>query len=413
MYLTKALNNTPVNVAATPMTPVHISRRSNGGRSVAGPVVDGESSRSVATAYRATNILSDDIAKMPLQQFIDMGNDIKERVKPNAKLRNMAYLLEISPNLWGWTPFQLKKIMAQWLILWGNSYVWRPPVRPFQLFILPSNVTYPVFDPDGSIWYATRFDNGEMAYIPGAEVLHTLINPDASGQIGQGVIAYARESLGRQMGAYSHESKLYKNGMNPTAYIQVDQVLEKEKRDQYREAYSEVMTAEYDGPRLAVFDKKILKYDTVSMSLVDAQFLEVMNATDRDIANFFGLPLHFLNMGKESYNSNEQKYIEYLQGTLDSYLVQIEQGARVKWLTQAEQERSFWKFNRDSLLRMDTKTRAETNEILIRSGQRSPDETRSKDDFSPYEGGNQFYMASNYTVINNLPVADPNGGANG
>jgi HK97 family phage portal protein len=124
------------------------------------------------------------------------------------------------------------------------------------------------------------------------------------------------------------------------------------------------------------------------------------------------MPLHMLNMGNQSYSSNEQKYLEYLDGTLDSYLVQIEQGARIKWLSEGEQGDCFFKFNRDSLLRMDAKGRAETNEILIRSGQRTPNEARSKDDYSPYTEGDSFFMTKNYSDVSKLDEeggSDPNG----
>jgi HK97 family phage portal protein len=411
MILSRAINAAqPINAAPIKPEPAYAGSRYVSSKTKAGQTVDEDTALGVAAAYRATNIISDDIAKMPLQQFIDLGSQ-KERVKADVKTRNMAYLLEISPNLWGWTPFQFKKILAQWLILWGNSYAWRPPVRPFQLFILPASTTYPVYDQDGAIWYATMQKN-KLVYIPGPEVLHTLINPDSSGQMGRGIISYARESIGRQLGAYSTESKLYKNGMNPTAYMQVNASLDKEKREDYRESYSEVMTADYEGPRLAVFDNKIAKYETVSMSLVDAQFLELIGATDRDIANFFGMPLHMLNMGKEAYSSNEEKYLEYLNTTLDSYLVQFEQGARVKWLSESEQQNQFWKFNRDSLLRMNSKARAETNEILIRSGQRTPNEAREKDDFSAYADGENFYMTKNYAGVNQVDKSQANGSMN-
>ena len=106
-----------------------------------------------------------------------------------------------------------------------------------------------------------------------------------------------------------------------------------------------------------------------------------------------------LNRGKESYNSNEQKYIEYLQGTLDAYLVPWEEAARIRWLSRDEQVDTYFKFIRDSLLRMDSKSRAETNEIRIRSGQMSPNEAREKDDVSAYTGGDDYYMASNISPI--------------
>ena len=357
-----------------------------------GKVVDPERARGVATAYRAVNIISDDIAKMPLQLFRQEG-EIKVRVLPDGKKRNISYLLEICPNVWGWTPFQLKKNLAQWLLLYGNAYVWKAPVPPNQLLVLGADVTFPVFGEAGEVWYRT-FLGGREVYLPGAEVLHTLINPDNSGHYGRGVIEYARDAIGRQIGAYDTEDKLFRQGLTPAAYLQVAGNLGKDGRKEYRDSYGEVMNGDYEGIRLAVFDNRITKFEPITMKLVDAQFLELMGATDKDIANFFGMPLHMLNMGNQSYSSNEQKYLEYLDGTLDSYLVQIEQGARIKWLS------------------MDAKGRAETNEILIRSGQRTPNEARSKDDYSPYTEGDSFFMTKNYSDVSKLDAgggSDPNG----
>ena len=91
-------------------------------RTISGEVVTAESSKTVATAYRAGNIISDDFAKMPFQQFMRSGKDI-EQVQPDARTMNLSYLLEVSPNQWGWTPFQFKKAIALWEIYHGNAIV--------------------------------------------------------------------------------------------------------------------------------------------------------------------------------------------------------------------------------------------------------------------------------------------------
>jgi len=175
--------------------------------------------------------------------------------------------------------------------------------------------------------------------------------------------------------------------------------LNAEARNKIRGAYNETMGGSEYAYQLAVFDDTITTFEPITIQLKDAQFLESIEATDRDIANFFGLPLHMLNRGKEAYNSNEQKYIEYLQGTLDAYLVPWEEAARIRWLSREEQANTYFKFIRDSLLRMDSMSRAETNEIRIRSGQMSPNEAREKDDVSAYDGGDQMYMAGNILPI--------------
>lgn len=367
------------------------------------------SSMTIATAYRAKNIISDDVAKMPLQMVQRVGRNIQQ-VEPNAITRNMAYLLQVSPNLWGWTPFQFKKSAIEWLLFYGNTYIWQPIVGPRQLLILPADQTTPVFDLDGNLWYRHIFTNGRPEYIPAVEILHLLINPDSTGFVGRGVITFARETLGRQLAARKTQSMFYSQGFMPAAYVQVNGELSGEARKKVREAYEETMSGANNAYRLAVFDNRIAKFEPITMQLKDAQFLESIDATDRDICNFFGLPEHMLNRGKEAYNSNEQRFLEYLTGTLDAYLVPWEEAARIRWLSREEQERMYFRFVRESLLRMDSKARADSMAVRIQNGMMTPNEGREKDDMGAYEGGDRYYMAGNI-----LPIAggstDPQGGA--
>lgn len=369
-----------------------------GEQTVAGERVSIDASMSVATAYRAKNIISDDVAKMPFQQFLSSGGNIT-KIEPNGLLYNMAYLLQVSPNQWGWTPFLFKKSVIEWQLMYGNCYIWKPPVFPPQLLILPANRTVPVFDMDGNLWYKHTFSNGRPEYIPAVEILHLLINPDETGFMGRGVITFARETIGRQLAARKTQSQFYSQGLNPSGYVSVDANLDKDGREKVREAYSEAMSGSQNAYKLAVFDKRITKFEPISMTPKDAEFLSSIDASDRDICNFFGLSEHMLNRGKEAYNSNEQKYIEYLQGTLDSYLVPFEEAARIKWLTRDAQSTQYFKFNRASLLRMDAKGRAETNSIKIQSGQMTPNEARALDEQSPYPEGNEYWMMSNIQRI--------------
>ena len=363
--------------------------------------------QSIATAYRAKNIISDDVAKMPFQVIKRQGRQIQQ-VAPDAVTRNMAYLLQVSPNVWGWTPFQFKKAAIEWLLFYGNAYIWSPTVGPRQLLILPADKTVPVFDMNGNLWYRHTFSNNRSEYIPAVEMLHQLINPDSTGFVGRGVITYARETFGRQMAAYNTQSKFYSQGFLPAAYVHMAGELNADARNKVRTAYEESMSGMTNAYRLAVFDSRITKFEPINIQLKDAQFLESLEANDRDIANFFGLPEHMLNRGKQAYNSNEQKYLEYMVGTLDAYLVPWEEAARIRWLSQAEQGDTYFRFVRESLLRMDMKARGEAMEIRIRSGMMTPNEGREKDDMSAYPDGDQFYMAGNILPIGGDVVTDGN-----
>ncbi|NMC30747.1 MAG: phage portal protein [Pelolinea sp.] len=376
---------------------------SYGYSSEAGERVSVNRSQSIATAYRAKNIISDDVAKLPFQVIRKMGRNIKQ-VQPDPIIRNMAYLLQVSPNEWGWTPFQFKKAAIEWLLFYGNTYIWSPSKGPRQLLVLPADKTAPVFDMSGNLWYRHTFSNQQTSYIPSVEILHLLINPDSTGFIGRGVIAFARETFGRQLAARKTQSKMYAQGFMPAAYIEMDGEVNAEARKKVREAYEETLSGSENAYRLAVFDSRVKKFEPIDIQLKDAQFLESIDATDRDICNFFGLPEHMLNRGKEAYNSNEQKYIEYLQGTLDAYLVPWEEAARIRWLSREEQPNTYFKFIREALLRMDSKARADSMAVRIQNGMMTPNEAREKDDMGAYEGGDHYYMAGNI-----LPIGETNG----
>ena len=79
--------------------------------------------------------------------------------------------------------------------------------------------------------------------------------------------------------------------------------------------------------------------------------------------------------------------------------MQIEQAARLRWLPLGEQPITYLKFNRNALLRMDAKTRAEYEEIRIRSATMTPNEARRFEDETGYPGGDRFYLTKNYAPI--------------
>jgi HK97 family phage portal protein len=158
-----------------------------------------------------------------------------------------------------------------------------------------------------------------------------------------------------------------------------------------------------------VFDDKVSKFESITLKPTDAQFLETINATDAEIANFFGVPLYKLNQGKQSYDSNAQQDLDYLKSTLNPYLVQWEQAARLKWLSYPEQALTYFRFIRESLLQTDAKTRAEYLEKMILSGQMSPNEARRINDMSAYDGGDSYYIPANTGQI--LPDGSIKSGA--
>jgi HK97 family phage portal protein len=378
----------------------------NGVLASSGQTVTAETSKNISTAYRCINIISDDFAKMPLQTFVNRVPGKIERLRPSNVTQNIAWLLEVSPNRW-MTPFVMKKTLMQWLLCYGNAYAWMPPRSAGgrrEIFVLNSSATYPLYDLRGNLWYQTIFANGETRYLPDVEVMHLLIN-SLDGINGRSIITYARESLGRQLGAYETQAKFYKQGLNPGGLLWMNGEVDKTARQKVRDAYEEAMTGSSNAYRLAVLDNKVAKFEQITMKPVDVQFLEGIAENDTEIANFFGMPLYKLNMGKQAYSSNEQQNLDYLSTTLDPYLVQTEQASALRWLTEDEQNYTYFRFNRDALLRTDAMTRAQIIEKRIQSGVLTPNEGRQIDDLSTFDGGDSYYIPANIAVI--MPDGSP------
>ena len=378
--------------------------------SSAGKTVSVETAKNVATAYRCINVLSDDVAKIPLYTYESPERFKIDRIMPDAEKQNIAWLLEVSPNRY-MSPFIFKKSLMQWLIGWGMAFIWAPPIsggsRP-EMFVLRGDSTFPYYDKNGDLWYRTVFNTGETAYLPSVEVLPLLLN-SIDGIYGRSVIEFARESIGRQLGAYETQGNIYKQGLNPAGILTVNGEMSPAARDKMRSEFEERMGGSRNAYRLAIFDNKVAKFEPITMKPIDIQFLQGIEATDVEICNFFGVPLNKVNMGKQSYNSNEQNNLDYLGGTLEPYLTQIEQAARVKWLPESQQSTTYFKFYRKYLLQIDAQARADVNVKNIGMGVNSPNEAREDEDLSGYPEGEKFWMSRNYSPTDNSYFTAPGG----
>lgn len=359
-----------------------------------------ETAKKLSTVYRCMNILSDDIAALPFQQFerLERGS---RRVKPDGDSRNVAYLIEIEPNRWQ-TPFVFKKRLILDLLGMGNAYAWRPVSTYPEIYHLEASKVRPVFDKKGNRYFQVLFDNGEVKVIPDPEILQLMINPDKRGMFGRSVLGYASDTISRQIGANNSRNTLMGNGLLPTAILKVNGAIGEEARQKVKDSYLKSAT---DG--VMVQDNAILDFKQITMNASDVQFLESIQATEVEIANYFGLPQYKLNLGKQSYQSNEQQQLDYLGTTLNPYLVQFEQSARLKWLATEDQDAGFFRFERKALMQLDTKTQAEFLHTQILDGIYSPNEARAINDLEPYPGGDQHYFPGNMAVITEKGLTMP------
>mgnify|MGYP001171385759 CR=1 FL=1 len=142
-------------------------------------------------------------------------------------------------------------------------------------------------------------------------------------------------------------------------------------------------------------------YQSISTSLRDAQFTELQELTERQIASAFGVKMHQLNNLERSTHTNiehQQKefYIETLQPKLTAY----EQELTYKLLTEKEISEGFFiRFNVDAILRSSLKERYEAYNQGIQGGFLKPNEAREKENLQPEPEGDKLYFNGNMIPV--------------
>ncbi|MFD0768863.1 phage portal protein [Bacillus sp. CGMCC 1.60114] len=151
--------------------------------------------------------------------------------------------------------------------------------------------------------------------------------------------------------------------------------------DDFKRFYAENGGILFQEPGVTVTDieRKYFASDTLASERI----------TRSRVANVFNVPVSFLNDTEgQSYGSNEQLMIQFVQMTLTPIVRQYEQELNRKLLNPAERKDGYYfKFNLGGLLRGDMASRTAYYQAAIRSGWLSQDDVRQKEDEPPV-GGN-------------------------
>lgn len=171
-----------------------------------------------------------------------------------------------------------------------------------------------------------------------------------------------------------------------------------------RQAWEAIHRGPGNAFRVAVLDLG-LKYQPISMTNTDAQFVESNEVRVADVCRFFGVPLHLAYAGKQSYQSNEQNGIEYVNYTLLGYETQWDQEDTYKLLLPGERAgRVRIKRELKVFLKGDTAAQAAWLQAMRILGAYNADEIRALDDRPTIPGGSAYYASLNYVPQELWPI---------
>ena len=368
----------------------------------------------ISTVNRCVEVLSNSMGVLPL--YI-MNESTKERLEDHR----------LGRVLWGraneaMTSFDYNRLMLCNQILRGNAYAWivrdGASGHPMELIPLPPDYVTIRFDGNGHLWYVfTHPVTGQVYWLRNEDVLHYKAYSE-DGIKGISVLRRAALTLDTARSAQRYENSVWRSGGQPSGILTTDSDLGGEceviqpdgtkamvdPKEHIRRSWEAVHRGADNAMRVAVLDLG-LKYQPISMTNTDAQFVESNEVRVADVCRFFGVPLHLAYAGKQSYQSNEQNGIEYVNYTLLGYETQWDQEDTYKLLLPGERAgRVRVKRELKVFLKGDTAAQAAWLQAMRILGAYNADEIRALDDRPAIPGGSAYYASLNYVPQALWPV---------
>lgn len=350
-----------------------------------------------STLFTCLRILSDSVSKLPLKIHKENNEDEKHYLESILKLRPNK--LMSASTLWRTIEYQVN-----WF---GYSVVAIEKVNGKVKSLIPLNMKnveiylddIGLLDNRKSPLYFTYEQNGNEFEFNYDEVLY-FVGMTADGISPMPIKEQLATLLENAEQAQKYTNFYLKNGLHSRGVIKyvgdLSEQNQKELQARFNRVSGGIEKAGQLMPLPLGFD-----YQSISTSLKDAQFTELQELSERQIASAYGVKMHQLNNLERSTHANieyQQKdfYVETLQPKLTGY----EQELSYKLLTEKEiREGFFIRFNVDAMLRSSLKERYEAYGIGVQNGFLTPNEPRAKENQPPLPGGDQLYFNGNMIPV--------------
>ncbi len=361
----------------------------------AGSNVSEMNAMKLAVVWCCIRILSEDTASLPLILYRRISSKSgKYGGKERATNHPLYHLMHTQPNP-EMSSMTFRESYNAHIVSWGNGYaekeygkglIGRNRIEALWP-IAPHRVT--PYREKRQLKYKISMPNGiPNVVLPRKLMLH-IPGLSYDGIIGYSPIAAAREAIGMGMALESFGGEYFGNGIHPSIVITHAGTL-KNPAD-LRKAINELYSGLGKHHR-AMLIEDATKIEKIAIPNNEAQFLETRKFQNVDIGTriYRVPPYMYGEMDKTAFANVEQQAIDYVTKTLRPWLVRIEQGYNISFLTPEEQKEYFFEHLVDGLLRGDMKSRFEAYSIAKSARIYATNEIREIENRNPIEGGDKL-----------------------
>lgn len=357
-----------------------------------GIYVNTEMAMTVAAVFAAVDIISSDVAKVPLT----LRKRNKEGGSSDLTSSNLYRLMKDAPNP-DMSSYSFRKtLVAHALTCTGGfAEIERDAYGfPVALWILTPNRVQRFLEktklPNGRYRSRLKYriDGNNDTVLDSSDVidLHGL---GFDGYSGYSLIEKARQAIGLALAAERFGATFFSNGSTFGGIVSTDQNVGPDLEDLLKKEIAAYNSGPDKQHRL-LFLSGGWKYTTTGIAPNEAQMDELRDKQVEEVARFFNMPLHKLKLNKPgavSYSSVEMADLDYYKGNLLNWYVNSEQEYNRKLIAPLEYKQQFFKHNVNSFMRADSAGRVALYSALLDRGVYCADDVLDLEDMNPQPNG--------------------------
>lgn len=345
----------------------------------AGVHVDHHSAEGVSAVYACVSAIAETVASLPLDVY-RRTNDGREKDRSHPLYK----LLHDTPNDWQ-TALEFREQLQRHVLLRGNGYariIWDSAGRVQALKPLhPDSVTVLTNQTSDRLLYDVADRNGKLTRLTSDDVLHLRFHSD-DGILGRSPIQVARDTIGLALAEQTHGSKMFEQGTKLSGVIETQAGTTKEQAAQIRDSWATGQAGVSNHGKTAVLPQGA-KFNTVSMTLEDAEWIEARKLSVIEVCRLFRCPPVIVqSMESANYSNSVELARQFVTLTLRRHLAAWEQAINRTMLSG----NYFAEHNVEGLLRGDSAARATFYQRGIEDGWMLRSEVRRLENLPSIEG---------------------------
>lgn len=242
-----------------------------------------------------------------------------------------------------------------------------------------------------------KYTRKDIFHVPG---------PSMNGVIGMSILEYAAQAISLGMTYEKFGNSFYRNGAVPSGVFEHPQTLNPTAFSRLKEDIKKNYTGLKNAGVPMILEDG-LKFNQLTMKLVDAEFLSSRKFEVEEICRFCRVPQHLVqSLDRSTFSNIEHQSLEFVMYTMLPHFKRFEEAINQQLLTSEQRDEGyFFEYNVDALVRGDMKSRYDAYGVGREKGFLSVNDIRSKENLPKIPNGDIYLQPLNMIEAGKEPPA--------